>query len=577
MTPNLPDAFITGYERLAPWADLLDQINVFPVADGDTGRNLMVSLAPLRELNQKNTEQITIDLYHCARGNSGNIAAQFLAGFLSASSFDSIYPAAKRGAEHARQAVLEPKPGTMLTILEALVEKLSHVDQWDEPEHTITGIIEHIAFSVKSTPELLPELKAAGVVDAGALGMFIYLEGFFKGLCRRFDEFQSIQALFNGQLQISPSFRQQAEEGYCVDFVVRPDKDIEHQVKQIAKDDESVLIYYFQDHIKIHLHTDDKETARNRAQSLGQVINWAEDDLGEQTKSFNAPKAKTPIHIVTDAAGSLPRDLAHGLGITLLDSYITIGNQSQPETCINPSDLYRAMRSEIKVSTSQASLFERHQHYRHLLDHYQKVLYLCVGSVFTGNYQIAANWKDHNDPKDCFTVLDTQAASGKLSMIVIATARYAAAADDPEEVIRFARNAVLKSEEYIFVDKLHYLAAGGRLSRSSAFFGDMLHMKPVISPMADGAKKVGMVRNQNAQLKFAIELLSRHFTTDSKPLILLEYSDNREWVCDTVRQELKSRFPRAGIRVVPFSLTSGAHIGPGAWAFAFLPEMDYPS
>ena len=58
MTPNLPDAFITGYERLTPWADLLDQINVFPVPDGDTGRNLMISLAPLRDVKQKNTAQI---------------------------------------------------------------------------------------------------------------------------------------------------------------------------------------------------------------------------------------------------------------------------------------------------------------------------------------------------------------------------------------------------------------------------------------------------------------------------------------------------------------------------------------
>ena len=573
MTPNLPDAFITGYERLAPWADLLDQINVFPVADGDTGRNLMVSLAPLRELDQKNLKQTTIDLCHCARGNSGNIAAQFLAELLSVNSFDSIYPAAKRGAQKARQAVLEPKPGTMLTILEAVVDKLAQVDQWHEPNPAITGIIEHIASSVKSTTELLPELKAAGVVDAGALGMFIYLEGFFKGLCRQFDEFRPIREIFNGRLRISPSFRQQTEKGYCIDFVVRPDKNIEQQVRQISKDDENVLIYYFQDHIKIHLHTADKETAKDKAQSLGQVVNWAEDDLGEQTKAFNAPKIKTPIHIVTDAAGSLTRDLAHGLGITLLDSYITIGNKSQPETCINPPDLYEAMRAGIKVSTSQASLFERHQHYRHLLDLYPKVLYLCVGSVFTGNYQIAATWKHQNDPRDCFTVLDTEAASGKLSMIVIATARHAAATDDPDEVIRFARNAVLNSEEYIFADKLHYLAAGGRLSKTSAFFGDVLHMKPVISPTAEGAKKVGMVRNRKAQLKFAIEMLSRHFRKDSKPMILLEYSDNRKWVHDTVKQALKILFPVAEILVVPFSLTSGAHIGPGAWAFAFLPEM----
>jgi len=574
MTPNLPEAFITGYERLAPWADLLDQINVFPVADGDTGRNLMISLAPLRDVKQKNLTQITNALCHSARGNSGNIAAQFLARFLWADSFDSIYEAAKAGAEKANQAVLDPKPGTMLTVLEALVDQLALVKAWHDPKKSIEQIMHHLAQSVKSTRESLPELTSAGVVDSGALGMFIYLEGFFKGLCRQFDSFQPIRETFGGMLQVSSSFQNLPEEGYCVDFVVRTGIHAEDRIKQIIKDDESAITYAFPDHIKIHLHTRDKAAVKEKALSLGQVVNWMEDDLGEQTKTFHSPKTKTPIHIVTDAAGSMTRSLAQHLGITLLYSYILIGETSRPETGVVPADLYRSMRDGIKVSTSQASLFERHQHYRHLVDQHQKVLYLCVGSAFTGNYQIAVNWKHQNDPKDGFIVLDTQAASGKLSIMAISAARFAMQTGDPDEVIRFARKLISTSEEYIFVDRLHYLAAGGRLSKTSAFFGDTLHLKPVISPTAEGAKKIGMVRNREAQLRFTIDNLRRRFQENSKPLILLEYSDNREWVKNCVQPELTTRFPLAEILVVPFSLTSGAHIGPGAWAVAYLPETD---
>lgn len=576
MTPNLPDAFITGYERLSPWAGLLDQINVFPVADGDTGRNLMISLAPLRDVKQKNLKQITDDLYHAARGNSGNIAAQFLARLLCTDSFDSIYEAAKEGTEKARQAVLDPKPGTMLTVLEALIDQLARVDQWHNPEDTIEQIINQLAQSVTSTRALLPELTSAGVVDAGALGMFIYLEGFFKGLCRQLDNFQPIRETFAGMLQVSASFRQPAEEGYCVDFIVRTGRNAEDRIKQILKDDESAITYAFPNHLKIHLHTRDKAAVKEKAQALGQVVNWMEDDLGEQTKAFHPPKMKTPIHIVTDAAGSLTRSLAQRLGITLLDSYILIGERSRPETGVIPADLYRSMRDGIKVSTSQASLFERHQHYRHLLDHYPKVLYLCVGSAFTGNYDIAVNWKYQHDPLNRFTILDMQAASGKLSIMVISTARFATQTDDPEEVIRFAHAVMSTSEEYIFVDRLHYLAAGGRLSKTSAFFGDVLHMKPVISPTAEGAKKVGMVRNREGQIQFIMEKLGRQFQEDSKPMILLEYSDNQEWVENWVKPELISRLSLAEILVVPFSLTSGAHIGPGAWAVAYLPEPNLP-
>ena len=88
---------------------------------------------------------------------------------------------------------------------------------------------------------------------------------------------------------------------------------------------------------------------------------------------------------MTDAAGSISRETAAGLGVTLLDSYITVGERSLPETHFAPEELYAAMRRGVKVSTAQASVFERHEHYRSVLDRYPRVLYLCVGSAFTGN------------------------------------------------------------------------------------------------------------------------------------------------------------------------------------------------
>jgi hypothetical protein len=122
----------------------------------------------------------------------------------------------------------------------------------------------------------------------------------------------------------------------------------------------------------------------------------------------------------------------------------------------------------------------------------------------------------------------------------------------------------------VFLDKLQYLAAGGRLSRSSAFFGDMLHMKPVITPLAEGAKKVGVVRNRTEQLAFALEKLAVDLTGNEKALILLEHTDNCAWVKETVQPEIARRHPEAEILLHPMSLTSGAHMGPGTWAVAYL-------
>ena len=276
---------------------------------------------------------------------------------------------------------------------------------------------------------------------------------------------------------------------------------------------------------------------------------------------------------MTDAAGSITREDSRNMGITLLDSYITAGDRSLPETLFLPSELYKYMRGGIKVSSSQASVFERHQYYQSVLNQYERVLYLCVGSYYTGNYDVAMKWKSENDPDDRFTVIDTGAASGRLGMIVTATARYAANRDDADSVIDFARSAVDVCEEYVFLDKLQYLAAGGRLSKSSAFFGDLLHMKPVISPLAEGAKKVGVLRNQKDQVRFALEKLDMAFSKDSKFFILLQYTDNKPWVSDVVLKKIEGRYPSAEIVLKPISLTSGVHMGPGTWAVAFIPNL----
>jgi fatty acid-binding protein DegV len=138
-------------------------------------------------------------------------------------------------------------------------------------------------------------------------------------------------------------------------------------------------------------------------------------------------------------------------------------------------------------------------------------------------------------------------------------------------VINFAQRAVEKCEEYVFLDKLKYLGAGGRLAKSSAFFGDVFHVKPIISPTAEGAKKVGAVKNRNEQLKYAFDKLKGAFDKESSSFIMLEYSDNRDWVNNTVKKEIQAQYPSAEIMLQPLSLTSGVHMGPGTWAVAFLP------
>lgn len=563
----ISQAVVDGYERLAAWSDLLDGINVYPVADGDTGRNLIVSLAPLRDYPLDGTATIE-KLLMSARGNSGNIASRFFSSFLKISSIASIAGCVKEGSESARSAVDAPRNGTMLTLFDDLASWL------EDPagDFADTGaVIARLEQSVRSTRDMLPRLREAGVADSGALGMFLFFEGFFQSLSGKDKSFVPVTERFGDLIKIDPGFRETRENGFCVDMVLRVDGDAADAAAEFSSMGESVVVIPGRDCLKVHLHTDDPEAVRARIGSMGTLMRWSSDDLGSQVRDFRSARKSAPIHIVSDAAGSLTREDALHWGITLLDSYIIAGGYSVPETACSPEEIYGLMKKGVRVSTSQASVFERRQHYERLAGEHDLSLYLCVGSVYTGNYSAAAEWKKSGDPGNRLRLIDSGAASGKLGLAVLATARFARLENNPDSIISFAGKAVGTCEEYLFLDRLHYLAAGGRMSKTGAFFGDLVGVKPVVGPFPDGARKLGVVRRAEDQIAFALEKLEEALQGDSSPLIMIEYTDNREWVRDSVKGRIEGMFPGAEFIIQPLSLTTGAHTGPGTWGVAFLP------
>ena len=572
MKLKILDALEAGVDRVAAWADLLDSINVFPVADGDTGRNLMVSLQPLKR-RAESREELIEALLLSARGNSGNIAAQFFNAFVCIESPHELYQIAKRGRDLAWKAVPAPKSGTMLTFFDALVEVLQHYDMASDPA-CLDEVLDRLEKVVFDTPEQLKELAVAGVVDAGALGMFIFFDGFFNVLFNRMEKFRSIAEVFENLLYVNSSWQTHEHGGYCIDAVLKLDAVYAgDSLPGISQMGNEVVVLGHGDFIKVHLHVADEVGARRRLEGFGDLVNWKSDDLKVQTARYHSFPKTQALHIMTDAAGSITRMDAKRLGITLLESYINLGAHSYPETHMDPERLYMEMRKGVAASTAQASVFERHQRYQQAVSLHSRVLYLCVGAGYTGNYQTVMDWKALHDPEDKLMVVDTQAASGKLGLPAIAAARFSLKVQESRLVIEYAVKAQALVEELIFIEKLHYLARGGRISKTGAFLGDMLHVKPVVSPASDGVKKVGVVRNKAQQIGFALERLKDGLGNSGCPVIMLQYTDNYRLVAGEFKTAVESEFPSADVFVQPLSLTTGAHCGPGAWAVAYLPEI----
>jgi DegV family protein with EDD domain len=570
MYDDLMKAVAVGYERIVAWADVLDRINVYPVPDGDTGRNLVITLGACRNINGDLNSLIS-EILLSARGNSGNIAAGFLSGFLACDELSSLPASAQVGRDLAYQAVPDPQQGTIISLFDTLAASLKRTP----PEGTGTWVdsaIHNMEESVRNTRSRLPVLKKAGVVDAGALGMFVFLESLLHTLVKR----RVTPSLFTNDLKdsfnCSATGQDRNYDGYCFDVLLKVGGKEGDAIKRVMDVGESVVAMPNGDCLKVHLHANDREKVRRDLTAVGTIMSWIEDDLAEQTVRFGELRKNQAIHIMTDAAGSLTKDQAQKLQITLLSSYIAVGNRFTPETYMDPSQLFAAMKAGAKVSTSQPSIRERHECYHNVMECYDLVLYLCVGSFYTGNYDVAMKWKAENDPGNRMTIMDTGLAAGKLGLVARAAAELALAVGDPLEVIAFAGNAIEQVQEYIFPDTLRFLAAGGRISKTSAFFGDIFHIKPIVSPYADGARKVGVAKSARDQVTFAFRHLEKNIPKDRKTFLLLEYTDNREWLEEEIKPEVEHRFPLMKITLQPLSLTTAAHVGPGTWGIAFLAE-----
>ncbi len=553
----LEHALTAGYGAMTGWCDLLDRINVFPVADGDTGANLRISLALLADPDR---HPRPAELAACCVGNSGNIAGAFFAPLLETRSPGNLTRAVERGSRLAREAVAEPAPGAMLDIFSCLADSL-------DQELPAEQVIAQLRHSVLRGPELLPRLAEARVVDAGALAMYIFFCAFFQTLTGNASLRARVVDEFANWLTPKPGHNKGQTRQFCVDFTLQaPELDTTNARHILAGLGDSLVSCSRDQELKVHIHTSQPETLRARLGELGSITGWRKEHIRPNHADEKKP-ASSSLGIITDAAGSLPPDLARRENIVLLESMIVDRETARPEGCWDHGELYLRMREGERIRTAQSSVLVRQQQYQALLDQYSCCIYLAAGSAYTGNVQTARRWREKNDPDRRFLVLDSGAASGRLGLMALLCSRFARMDTDPETVAALAFSLITSCRELLFVGELTYLARSGRISRAKSFFAGLVGARPVIEPRPGGVRKVAVLRRDDQ----ALALLDAEMAAASSPpeQILLQYTDNRKQVEEMVLPWLRTMAPDAEILIVPLSLTSGVHLGPGTWGVAW--------
>ena len=290
---RLTKLFIAASRWLSKYADVLNDLNVYPVPDGDTGTNMSMTLQSVENAliglqSEPNMEELVDIISEAvllgARGNSGTILSQIIQGFLDAVrdkeeiDIDTAAKAFVSAKERAYKAVSQPVEGTILTVIRRVSEAAM---AYDGPKDDFIPFLVNLknaaADAVEDTPNLLPKLKEAGVVDAGGKGIFYVLEGFEKSVTDP-EMLKDLARIANSQVNRKQKLeyinKNEIKFKYCTEFIIESgDFDLDEYKERIGKLGDSMVVAQTRKKTKTHIHTNNPGQALEIAGSLGDLNN----------------------------------------------------------------------------------------------------------------------------------------------------------------------------------------------------------------------------------------------------------------------------------------------------------------
>lgn len=302
----LQKMFIAGAKNLEAKKEWINELNVFPVPDGDTGTNMTLTI--MSAANEVGAiadptmatvaKAISTGSLRGARGNSGVILSQLFRGFTrEIKKYDEINveilsKACVRAVETAYKAVMKPKEGTILTVAKGMSDKACEMlGQSDDLTVVIDEIIKHGEYVLSQTPEMLPVLKQAGVVDSGGQGLMVVLQGAYDAFLGKEVDYTLENVSKASSTSVStddlPMDEADIKFGYCTEFIINLDKPMDDKEEKLFKDflesiGDSIVLVADDEIVKVHVHTNQPGEAFTRALTYGSLSRMKIDNMREE-------------------------------------------------------------------------------------------------------------------------------------------------------------------------------------------------------------------------------------------------------------------------------------------------------
>ena len=592
-------ALIAGARRLIDNRDRINSINVFPVADGDTGSNMAGTLGFIvnginasRERAMHRMLRSVADLaLSGARGCSGTILAQFFHG-LAQELTDSVRvgtrgfgQGVRRAVAYPWDAVSQPRAGTILTVLRDWGDT---VYEWSERTDDFVELLQEAyrraAVSLEQTRDTLAVLTLAGVVDAGAQGLVHLLAGITQFIAAgRIGEMDKAGPATGpeddevaGEAVENPEFR------YCTQFVMEDCTISIGQMRdELSAMGNALIVAGSPTRAKIHIHSNTPALVFQRVVPHGNIASHRVEDMRAQYRAAHV--AHPHVAIAVDSACDLPAEVLDEHTVHVIPCLLRLGGRTYLDKfSITPPILFSLLRSggpggtrgsagRDHPTTSQPSPADFRNRYEFLLRHYDSVISLSLSSGISGTYDSARTGARLAGAG--VEVIDTRSVSIGLGLLVRRAAEAVETGASREEVIALMQRLIPGVRIHFAVPSLESLVRSGRVSRIKGLAAGLLNLKPVLSlsALTDGKVEQGAtVLGVRGGRKKILRMMERDIDPGTPTEFAIAHANSEEnvrWFQDRIAERFTLARPPF---VVELTSVLAAHIGEGAVGVGYI-------
>jgi len=594
---RLKHGIIAGAESVIRRKEYLNKINVFPVADGDTGTNMALTLKAVAD-GLYDCDDSTIDAVVCcaadaalvgSRGNSGSILAQFFQGLYeglsgkeraTAQDFATALLLAKKGAY---EAMMNPVEGTILTVIRDWTHAVHDLSKMTSDfKHLFHESCKAAKQSLAKTPEQLKIngeaiLKKAGVVDSGAQGFVDMVEG-----VTRFISEGSLKEVFKRKVFAVDDAQGEGAHieansdaitfQFCTEFVLENSATFDKKAlrKDLLNYGDSLIIGGSSTKTKVHIHTNEPQTIFDIAARYGIVRKTKFEDMKAQHENTFGRK---PIGILTDSTCDLPDEYLEANDIVLVPLSLRFGEEEfLDRVTLSPAEFYRRLQHAKDLPrTSQPSTAQFKQAFDDLLRRYDNVIAIMLSSSVSGTFQNAKLsskfFKERN-----IVVIDSRVASLGIGFLVREAVEMRNRGESVEAIEKRLNHLKTNIKAFLSLQTIDNLVRGGRLSKSKGFIAKLLQINPVLTFDEQGkVVQCGKGVGEKGALHKAIELALNYVKGKTTVKMAIVYSDSRA-LAEEAREKVLTALPNLSVEIAQISPVLGVYGGSGCVALMALAE-----